>query len=79
MITGASIVSSEAIDLILRDGERWRLKFREECPAITFYHGFYLRPDHDRQICARRDVIHPRSGGECEIQTFKRLKAENDE
>src|SRR3546814_2032179 len=37
MITGASIVSLEAIDLILRDGERWRLKFREECPAITFY------------------------------------------
>lgn len=73
-IAAASVISSEALDLILRGGERWRLKFRGKCPAISFYSGFYLRPGEDRQICAKRDVIHPRSGGECEIQTFRRLK-----
>lgn len=73
-IAAASVLSPEALDLVLRGGERWRLKFRGKCPAISFYRGFYLRPGEDRQICARRDVIHPRSGGECEIQTFRRLK-----
>ena len=75
-IAGASLSSPDALDLIFRGGERWRMKFKEECPGLSFYEGFYLRPPTDRQICAQRDVIHPRSGGECEIRTFRLLKAE---
>ncbi len=78
-IAGASAVAPDALDLILRGGERWRLKFRDECPAIGFYRGFYLRPGEKRQICAKRDAVHLRSGGECEIQTFKRLQPEIDD
>lgn len=78
-IAGANVSSPKSIDLILKGGERWRLKFREECRVISFYRGFYIRPGENRQICAKRDVIHLRSGGECEIQTFKRLKLETDD
>jgi hypothetical protein len=78
-IAGANLSSPEGIDLILRNGERWRMKFKEECPGLGFYQGFYLRPDTDRHICAKRDVIHPRSGGECEIQSMRRLQAEIDD
>lgn len=78
-IAGAIVNSPDALDLILRGGERRRLKFREECQALSFYRGFYLRPGADRKLCAKRDVIHPRSGGECEIQSFKKLKPEIDD
>lgn len=78
-IAGASVHSPQALDLLMRSGDRWRLKFKNDCTALTFYRGFYLRPGEDRQICAKRDVIHPRSGGECEIQNFRHLKLEIDD
>lgn len=74
-LAGAEISSSSSIDLVYRGGTRWRVKLREECPALGYYQGFYLRPGADRQLCVKRDVIHPRSGGECEISALKRLKA----
>jgi len=78
-IAAANVISPSEMDLVMRGGERLRLKFGQDCPALSFYHGFYLRPGEDRQICARRDVVHPRSGGECEIETFKRLKLKTDD
>lgn len=77
-IAKASLASPQALDFTLKSGERWRLKFREECPAIAFYRGFYLRPNEDGKICARRDTVHLRSGGECEIRNFRRLKPDDD-
>lgn len=74
-LAGAEISSSSSIDLVYRGGKRWRVKLREECPALGYYQGFYLKPGEDRQLCVKRDVIHPRSGGECEISALKRLKA----
>ena len=74
-LAGAEISSASSIDLVYRGGTRWRVKLREECPALGYYQGFYLRPGADRQLCVKRDVIHPRSGGECEISALKRLKA----
>ena len=74
-IAGAVVVARDSVDLILRDGERMRAQFRSSCPALDFYSGFYMLPTEDRRICADRDSIHARSGGECEIQRFRRLQA----
>ena len=77
-VASASLISPDALDFTLKNGERWRLRFRDSCPAIGFYRGFYLRPNEDGKICAKRDTIHLRSGGECEIRNFRRLKPSDD-
>jgi len=72
-IAGAAVVADDAIDLALKGGQRLRAQFSSRCPALDYYSGFYILPTEDGQICADRDVIRTRSGGQCEIQRFRRL------
>lgn len=72
-LTGAVIHEDDTIDLVMRGGERWRMTLQDSCPGLGFYRGFYIRQTNDGEICARRDSIHDRSGGECGIGSFKRL------
>ena len=72
-LAGAAFIEEGSIDLILRGGQRLRAEFASSCPALDYYSGFYMRPTEDGQICANRDVIRTRSGGECEIKRFRKL------
>lgn len=72
-LAGAQINSSDHVDLILRGGARLRATLHDNCPALRYYSGFYLRPGDDGMICADRDTLHTRSGGECEIDAFHLL------
>jgi hypothetical protein len=72
-IAGAAVVTDDAIDLVLRGGQRFRAQFSSRCPALDYYSGFYILPTEDGRICADRDVIRTRAGGQCEIQRFRRL------
>lgn len=72
-IAGAAVVADDAIDLALRGGQRLRAHFSSRCPALDYYSGFYILPTEDGKICADRDVIRTRSGGQCEITRFRRL------
>lgn len=72
-IGGAQITSPDSVDLILRGGVRVRAELEDECPALDFYGGFYLRPGPEGRICADRDEVHTRSGGQCVIERFKQL------
>lgn len=72
-IAGAQIVAADSVDMIFRGGLRLRAELEDECPALDFYGGFYLRPGPDGMICADRDAVHTRSGGQCEIEKFTRL------
>ena len=72
-IAGAAVVADDAIDLALRGGQRLRAHFSSRCPALDYYSGFYILPTDDGKICADRDVIRTRSGGQCEITRFRRL------
>ena len=74
-IGGAAITGGDTVDFILRGGGRVRAKLQSACPALDYYHGFYLRPPADGRICQDRDVIHARSGGECVIDKFRALVA----
>jgi len=73
MIAGASLTQSQSIDLVTVDGGVLRAKFDDECPALDFYKGFYLRQTSDGQICADRDSLRSRSGGVCRIKSFRQL------
>ena len=72
-IVAFAITERDSVDLMLNDGTRMRAKLGNKCPALDFYSGFYLRPNPDGKMCANRDSIRSRSGGSCEIQTFRTL------
>ncbi|HZG08334.1 MAG TPA: hypothetical protein VEZ70_05065 [Allosphingosinicella sp.] len=74
-ILGASLSAQESVDLILKDKSRVRAKLDSSCPALDYYHGFYIRPHADGMICADRDQIRSRVGGQCGIDRFRSLQA----
>ena len=74
-IVGASLLSQNSVDLILRDKRRVRARLENSCPALDYYYGFYVTPNRDGMICADRDIIRSRVGGQCEIEGFRSLTA----
>lgn len=77
-IAGAALLSQNSVDLVLRDSRRIRARLERSCPALDYYYGFYITPNPDGQVCAERDVIRSRMGGECQIDRFRLLKAARD-
>jgi hypothetical protein len=73
-IAGAQLFGDSAIELSMRDGRRFRMFFARECQALSFYQGFYYRRARAGQICAGRDVIGARSGGECPIASIIEIR-----
>jgi len=69
-IAAAQLFGDRAIELTLKGGRRWRLYLAQECPALSFYQGFYYQQSQAGQLCAGRDVIGARSGGECAIASI---------
>ena len=74
-ILAATLVGKSSVDFILRSRERVRAKLETSCPALDYYYGFYIRPSGDGQICADRDSVRSRMGGQCEIEKFRSLVA----
>lgn len=69
-------MSQNSVDLILRDNSRVRARLDRRCPALDYYRGFYIDTTADGRICADRDTIRSRAGGECRIDQFRRLSPE---
>ena len=74
-LAGALIVEPDAVDLVQEGGERVRARLDDDCPALDFYAGFYLKPTRDGRICAERDAVRSRSGRQCDIARFRKLVA----
>ncbi|WP_129791699.1 hypothetical protein [Sphingosinicella sp. CPCC 101087] len=75
-VTGATSLRPNSVDLILRDNSRVRAVLQRRCPALDYYRGFYINATQDGRICADRDSIRSRAGGECQIDDFKALTPE---
>jgi len=73
-IAGATLLGRDSVDLVFRNNSRVRAELENSCPALDYYHGFYISPNEDGMICADRDVVRSRMGGECEIERFRSLK-----
>ena len=72
-IAGATLRGRDEVDLILRNNSRIRAKLENSCPALDYYQGFYISPHRDGMICADRDTIRSRVGGQCQIERFRGL------
>lgn len=73
-LAGAAITQPDSVDLFLRGGARLRARLDDDCPALDYYSGFYVRPTADGQVCERRDSLHTRAGGQCTIERFRSLQ-----
>ena len=71
-IVGASLAGPREVDFILSSRTRLRAELDDDCPALDFYDGLYLKPE-DAELCAKRDLIHSRVGGSCRIDRFRHL------
>lgn len=72
-ILAATSPRQESVDFVFRDSSRVRAQLERRCPTIDFYRALYLQPTADGRICADRDVIRSRTGGECGIDQFRSL------
>lgn len=72
-LAGATSMGQNSVDLILRDNSRVRARLEQRCPALDYYRGFYIDTTADGRICAGRDAIRSRAGGECQIDQFRAL------
>lgn len=72
-ITGARMSGQRSIDFLISGDRRLRAHMSQDCKSLDFYGGFYLQPRDDR-LCAERDVIRTRMGGNCKIERFQLLQ-----
>lgn len=73
-IAGAMLNKEGAVDLLMDDQSRLRVRLDGDCKPLDYYTGFYLKPGPDGLICKDRDAIRMRSGARCEIEGFKSLR-----
>ncbi|MDV3458900.1 hypothetical protein RZN05_18020 [Sphingomonas sp. HF-S4] len=72
-LAGFSVNRFDSVDLMLKNGSLLRVKLGNDCPALGFYNGFYVKANKDKKMCANRDSIRSRSGRQCAIQSFAAL------
>jgi hypothetical protein len=72
-IAGA-MPASASVDFLLRDNKRVRARLGQRCAGLDYYSGMYLAAHPDGQICADRDVVRSRMGGQCGISEFRSLQ-----
>lgn len=73
-LAGAVVTSANTIDLLTNEEDQFRAHLADNCPALDFYSGVYIKRTADGMLCAKRDVLRSRSGSACEINGFKRLR-----
>jgi hypothetical protein len=66
-VGAAQLIGDRTIEITMKGGRRWRMILAEDCPALSFYQGFYYQQRRAGELCAGRDAIGARSGGECGI------------
>ena len=72
-IQGSAVIVANSVDVVVRGGDRIRMRFERSCPGLDYYAGFYVVPNKDGKICHGRDVVRDRAGGECAIDKFRKL------
>ncbi len=69
-VAGAQLFGDAAVELTVQGGARYRMYFAQGCPALDFYQGFYYRRAELGRLCAGRDAVISRAGGECPIASI---------
>lgn len=71
----AAVPGQTQVDLLLSGNRLVRAELGQRCAALNYYRGLYLDERPDGQICAGRDAVRSRMGGQCEITRFRLFEA----
>jgi hypothetical protein len=63
----------DTLELATRDGSLIRAYLGDGCLAREFYAGAYVERSADGKLCIDRDILHARTGAQCEIDKFRAL------
>lgn len=72
-IAGVRLGDGRRLLLYMRDRRVFSASFGRSCPVQVFYSGFYVERPVDGLLCAGRERLHARSGGDCMLGSFTEL------
>ena len=72
-LIGARPGPKESLEIMTRDGNVIRAYLGNGCLAREFYAGAYVERSADGKLCIDRDLLHARTGAQCEIDKFRLL------
>ena len=63
----------ESLEILTSDGNVIRAYLGDGCLAREFYAGAYVERSTDGMLCIDRDLLHARTGAQCEVDRFRLL------
>lgn len=75
-LVGARPGPKDSLEIMTRDGNVIRAYLGDGCLAREFYAGAYVERSDDGKLCIDRDLLHARTGAQCEIDKFRLLVPE---
>ncbi len=72
-LVGSRPGPKESLEILTRDGNLIRAYLGDGCLAREFYAGAYVERSADGKLCIDRDLLHARTGAQCEIDKFRLL------
>jgi hypothetical protein len=72
-LVGSRPGPKETLEILTRDGNVIRAYLGDGCLAREFYAGAYVERSADGKLCIDRDLLHARTGAQCEIDKFRLL------
>ncbi|MFM2411618.1 MAG: hypothetical protein RL481_2446 [Pseudomonadota bacterium] len=72
-LVGSRPGPKESLEILTRDGNLIRAYLGDGCLAREFYAGAYVERSSDGKLCIDRDLLHARTGAQCEIDKFRLL------
>ncbi|MDT0575234.1 hypothetical protein RM533_03430 [Croceicoccus sp. F390] len=72
-IAGVQVDSARGLLFFTRAKRIYSAAFEQACPVQGFYSGFYMERSSDGMLCAGRDRLHARSGGDCLVGSFAEM------
>jgi hypothetical protein len=72
-LVGSRPGPKETLEILTRDGQLIRAYLGDGCLAREFYAGAYVERSADGKLCIDRDLLHARTGAQCEIDKFRLL------
>ena len=73
-VRGASISDRNGVVFVMTGNKRFQAGLERGCRPADFQSGFYINPTADGAVCAGRDLLHARSGANCLITRFSRIR-----
>lgn len=73
-VVGVRLGQGSELLLHMRDRRVFGTQLERTCQVSSFYSGFYVERPSDGMLCAGREALHARSGGDCLMGTFHEME-----